>query len=146
MQPFFFFLSFFLTHPWQLKKSISEVRKKNKKTKHTQATRIQRHSWKWVQVAMYKSVARRMQPLRALLAPVSACLGNAAVSEIVLVRGGLGEVCFGRCTNTVARQSYEGDEAKKQKAPQGAFTDETGHVCERHLPRGRKCDALSDNH
>lgn len=75
--------SFFfpLAHPWQLKKSISEVHKKKIQNKRTQATQIQRHSWKRVQVAMYKSEACRLQPLRALLAPVSACLGNAAVSR-----------------------------------------------------------------
>lgn len=72
---FFFFL---LPHTSLAaeKKSISEVRKKQKtKQTHTSHVDSKRHSWKRVQVAMYKSVARRMKPRRALLAPVSACLG-----------------------------------------------------------------------
>lgn len=134
MQPFFFFPR---AHPWQLKKSISEVHKKKIQNKRTQATQIQRHSWKRVQVAMYKSVACRLQPLRALLAPVSACLGNAAVSRQYSSEGDAGG-CFGRCTNTVAT-TLRGGVAKEQKAPQGAFTDEAP-------PRGGKRGALSDNH
>lgn len=121
MQPFLFPL----THPWQLRKKAFQrpTRKKYKTNVRTDSTTQLETG---AQAAMYKSVACRLQPLRALLAPVSACPGNAAVLRRHSSEGD-GGGCFGRCTNTVATK-LQGGVAKKQTAPQGgAFTDEAGH-------------------
>lgn len=121
MQPFLFPLA----HPWQLRKKAFQrpTRKKYKTNVRTDSTTQLETG---AQAAMYKSVACRLQPLRALLAPVSACPGNAAVSRRHSSEGD-GGGCFGRCTNTVATK-LQGGVAKKQTAPQGgAFTDEAGH-------------------
>lgn len=121
------------------KKSISEVRKKQKtKQTHTSHVDSKRHSWKRVQVAMYKSVARRMKPRRALLAPVSACLG--VTQQFSRWRGtGRGGVAL-EDVQTPSRQSYKVTRPKNKKHRR-EHLQMTGHVRERPSQR-RKAERL----